>query len=122
MEAREAIGKVGKETEPVKKMLESIGFKYTHEVDPFDGGPHFRCALRDIKPIKEKITGVLISNKLFDPNKARDVLVSLKHPEHDFFAIKTLLHVHGDGQLSMDPEQIHKLNLTLPQKITAIPF
>lgn len=43
MDARESIGKVGKETEPVKKMLESIGFKYTYEVDPFDGGPHYRC-------------------------------------------------------------------------------
>lgn len=122
MEARESIGKVGKETEPVKKMLESIGFKYTYEVDPFDGGPHYRCPLKDIKPVKEKITGLLITNKSFDEEKAREVLISLEHPDHDFFAIRALLQVHGDGQLSMDPQLMKDLNITLPQKVTAIPF
>lgn len=122
MEARESIGKVGKETEPVKKMLESIGFKYTFEVDPFDGGPHYRCPLKDIKPIKEKITGHLITNKSFSKENARDVIISLDHPDHDFFAIRTLLQVHGDGQVSLDPQLVKDLGIKLPQKITAIPF
>lgn len=122
MEAREAIGKVGKETEPVKRMLESIGFKYTYEVDPFDGGPHYRCPLKDVKPVKEKITGLLITNKSFNKDKAREVLLSVDHPEHDFFAVRTFLEVHGDGQLSIDPTLAKELNITLPQKITAIPF
>lgn len=52
IEARNAVGKVGKDTLPVKKMIESIGFKYTNEVDPFDGGPHYRCPLKDLKPVK----------------------------------------------------------------------
>jgi arginine N-succinyltransferase len=122
MEARESIGKVGKETEPVKKMLESIGFKYTFEVDPFDGGPHYRCPLKDIRPVKEKITGQLIDNRSFDPNDTREVLLSLEHPDHDFFAVKTMLQVHGDGQVSIGPEVIKELGIKLPQKITAIPF
>lgn len=122
IEAREAIGKVGKETEPVKRMLESIGFRYTYEVDPFDGGPHYRCPLREIKPIREKITGLLITNKSFDREKARDVIISLEHPEHDFFALRTMLQVHGDGQLSIDSQLVKDLNLKLPHKVTAIPF
>lgn len=122
MDARESIGKVGKETEPVKRMLEAIGFKYTFEVDPFDGGPHYRCPLKDIKPIKEKISGLLITAKNFDPTKARDVIINFEHPEHDFFAVRTMLQIHGDGQLSVDPELVKKLKITLPQKVTAIPF
>ncbi len=122
LEAREAIGKVGKETEPVKRMLESIGFKYTYEVDPFDGGPHYRCPLKEVKPIKEKITGVLITNKSYDPKETREVIVSLEHPDHDFFAIRTQLQVHGDGQVSLDPQLVKDLGIKLPQKITAIPF
>lgn len=121
MEARESIGKVGKETEPVKRMLENIGFKYTFEVDPFDGGPHYRCPLKDIKPIKEKITGQLVANR-FDPKDTREVIINVTHPQYDFFAFRTQLQVHGDGQVSMDPEVIKKLGLTTPQKITAIPF
>jgi arginine N-succinyltransferase len=121
MEARESIGKVGKETEPVKRMLENVGFKYTLEVDPFDGGPHYRCPLKDIKPIKEKITGQLVANR-FNPEDTREVLINVIHPEYDFFAFRTQLQVHGDGQVSMDPKIIAKLGLSTPQKITAIPF
>jgi arginine N-succinyltransferase len=113
---------VGKDTEPVRTMLESIGFKYTYEVDPFDGGPHYRCPLKDIRPIKEKITGLLITNKSFDREQSREVLLGLEHPDHDFFALRTQLQVHGDGQLSIDPLLIKNLNLKLPQKVTAIPF
>ena len=121
MEARESIGKVGKETEPVKRMLENIGFKYTFEVDPFDGGPHYRCPLKDIKPIKEKITGQLVDNR-FESSKSSEALIHLEHPDYDFFAVKAELQVHGDGQVSMDPAIVKKLGLQLPQKISAIPF
>jgi len=122
MEAREAIGKVGKETEPVKRMLESIGFKYTHEVDPFDGGPHFRCPLKEIKPIKEKLSGTLISGHTFESEKSISALVALDQKENDFFAIKTQLQVHPNGELSIDPIVIDELKLSLPMKITAIPL
>lgn len=122
MEAREAIGKVGKETEPVRKMLESIGFKYTYEVDPFDGGPHYRCPLKDIKPIKEKIEGVAVANKSFDEKKAKSVLLGLEKNDHDFMSFKTMVQVHENGELTIDPETIKEFDLKLPIKISAIPF
>src|SRR5690606_11836023 len=59
-EARNAIGKVGPETEPVKRMLESIGFCYTQEVDPFDGGPHYRARLKDITLVRDMIAGEIV--------------------------------------------------------------
>jgi arginine N-succinyltransferase len=52
-EARNAIGKVGKETEPVLHMLKKIGFEYKNQVDPFDGGPHLWANLDDVLPIKK---------------------------------------------------------------------
>jgi arginine N-succinyltransferase len=122
MEAREAIGKVGKETEPVKRMLESIGFKYTYEVDPFDGGPHFRCPLKEIKPIKEKISGTLVSGLGFDSQNSISALVALEQKDNDFFALKTQLQIFENGDLSIDPQLIEEFKITLPMKVTAIPF
>lgn len=58
-EAQESIGKVGKDTLPVKKMLEDIGFKYNQEVDPFDGGPHYRAKLKDIKIAQNLFNGLM---------------------------------------------------------------
>ena len=43
-DAQEVIGKVGRETRGVEKMLRRIGFQYCNRIDPFDGGPHFRAA------------------------------------------------------------------------------
>ena len=51
-EARNAIGRVGKDTEPVVHMLKKIGFRYMNQVDPFDGGPHFWANVDDLLPLK----------------------------------------------------------------------
>lgn len=59
-EARNAIGKVGKETEPVLHMLTKIGFQYKNQVDPFDGGPHLWANVDDLLPVKK------ITNLIFD--------------------------------------------------------
>jgi arginine N-succinyltransferase len=50
--ARLVLGRVGEETKPAQHLLESIGFKYLDEVDPFDGGPHYGAELAEILPIK----------------------------------------------------------------------
>ncbi len=47
-EAQDVIGKVGKETRGVEKMLRRIGFQYCNRIDPFDGGPHFRATTDEI--------------------------------------------------------------------------
>jgi arginine N-succinyltransferase len=52
-EARNAIGKVGKDTEPVVHMLKRIGFEYRNQVDPFDGGPHLWADVEKISPIRK---------------------------------------------------------------------
>ncbi len=58
-EAKNAIGKVGKETEPVMHMLKKIGFTYKNQVDPFDGGPHLWANVDDMPPVKNMQTATL---------------------------------------------------------------
>lgn len=50
--ARTVVGRVGEATKPAQHLLESIGFEYLEEVDPFDGGPHYGADTADILPIK----------------------------------------------------------------------
>ncbi len=52
-EARMLIGKVGKDTEPAKAMLERMGFKYEDHIDPFDGGPHLHARTSDVSIVRE---------------------------------------------------------------------
>jgi len=50
--ARLVLGRVGEATKPAQHLLESIGFEYLEEVDPFDGGPHYGARTQEILPIK----------------------------------------------------------------------
>ena len=50
--ARLVMGRVGQETRPAQHLLESIGFVYRHEIDPFDGGPHYGADLADVSIVK----------------------------------------------------------------------
>jgi arginine N-succinyltransferase len=51
--ARSVLGRVGEQTKPAQHLLESIGFEYLDEVDPFDGGPHFGADTKDILVIQQ---------------------------------------------------------------------
>lgn len=50
--ARLVLGRVGDKTQPAKHLLESIGFQYLEEVDPFDGGPHYGAEIKNISIVK----------------------------------------------------------------------
>jgi len=52
-EARAAVGQVGADTLPARRMLEGIGFTDTGRVDPFDGGPHLEAVTEEIKIVRD---------------------------------------------------------------------
>ncbi len=75
VEVREFIGKVGQDTLPVKKMLEDIGMKYNNEVDPFDGGPHYRGKIKELKTSKN-IKKLSLDLSLKTSNLEKYIIVS----------------------------------------------
>ena len=46
------IGQVGDETRGAQRILEAIGFKYSGQIDPFDGGPHFSAQTEQIELVR----------------------------------------------------------------------
>ncbi|MCC5792993.1 MAG: arginine N-succinyltransferase [Legionellaceae bacterium] len=50
-EAQAVIGKPHRSTEPAMKILQKEGFRYSHYVDIFDGGPTIEAPLHEIKTI-----------------------------------------------------------------------
>jgi arginine N-succinyltransferase len=117
LEARNSIGKVGDETLPVKKMLESIGFHYAYEVDPFDGGPHFRAKREDIKPIKNLFTGAASEAK--SEHNLTPVLLNIQDEQNHFSAIKTLAKIEGE-QLIIAPNTMQEFNIGPGTKLSGI--
>lgn len=120
IEARNAIGKVGVDTQPVKRMLEGIGFKYTKEVDPFDGGPHYRAKLSDLTPVKEQTECTLIFNKELDKKDCKNYLVTLL--EGESFEVIKVLGIMEKGKLLSNQKEQPDYNFINNCKINAIPL
>ena len=122
-EVRESIGKVGKDTLPVKNMLEKIGFKYMNEVDPFDGGPHYRARLQDITPVKKFLKLRLVSEEEIGSGKNEELIISFPHEKYHFFALKIEARVDREKMLiSIKNEFCDKFNLNADSQIFSIPF
>ena len=120
--ARNTIGDVGEETKPVVKMLESIGFQYSEEVDPFDGGPHYRAKTTEIKPIKEFFTGTIaISQKPDSCQKIyKKILVKPESLEEPFQAY--CIEASIDHQTKKIFIKDNNSSLTEGQSVDAIPL
>lgn len=53
--ARELVGRVHREGEPARAMLEREGFRFTGLVDVFDAGPTVICFRDDIRTVRESV-------------------------------------------------------------------
>jgi arginine N-succinyltransferase len=98
--ARLVLGRVGDETRPAQHLLASIGFKYLHEVDPFDGGPHYGANVEDITIVKN---GYWSEMKAMDKGQFTDrTLVGLKR-DGEFRAVYTACDKQGDQLIVPTP-------------------
>lgn len=105
--ARLVLGRVGQETRPAQHLLESIGFKYLHEVDPFDGGPHYGANLRDITIVKNgRSVSVVKSEKAHFNNHG---LVGLKRGG-EFRGLMTA-YDEVEGKIALPPLAMRTLDV-----------
>lgn len=115
--ARSVLGRVGEQTKPAQHLLESIGFEYLDEVDPFDGGPHFGASTKDIRVISEGRKLKLVEFK--DPAFREKSLVGAENEE--FRAGLVSCDIRND-EIAIPDKSRESLNLELGQEIFCAPF
>lgn len=115
--ARLVLGRVGEATKPAQHLLESIGFEYKDEVDPFDGGPHYGAKTKDILPIKKGQTLPLgeIKGAVY---KAQGLV---GYGQDDLRCILTAYEIR-DGVLSIPQKSRDLLKADLDQNLFVTPF
>lgn len=114
--ARLVLGRVGEATKPAQHLLESIGFEYLDEVDPFDGGPHYGAKTREILPIK---TGKKLPLGEFkDPNYKAQGLIGVG--SNDFRCVMTGYEIR-DGEVSIPSKARELLGAELNQEVFVSP-
>ncbi len=115
--ARLVLGRVGEATKPAQHLLESIGFTYLDEVDPFDGGPHYGAKTANILPIKKGQKVRVAETK--DANfKALGFIGSY---DENFKAAVSGYEIR-DGQVYVPNKTRSILNLDIDQEVFVTPF
>lgn len=126
-EARNAIGKVGKETEPVLHMLKKIGFAYRNQVDPFDGGPHLWANVDELLPLKNLKQCKLrnSSEKQAGAHKESGLLCKTHQSNAEFRAVAIQAFVQGDEVSIAEPALdgvMKNLSLNSNDPVTFMPY
>ncbi|MCY4524877.1 MAG: arginine N-succinyltransferase [Halobacteriovoraceae bacterium] len=122
-DAFESIGKIGKETLPVKHMLEKIGFKYTNQVDPFDGGPHYQASLTEVKRNLCFFEGIIKNSEKYNESKAVKLLISLPSDDNAFAAVSVSANIENKGKtknIILKNKDIKQLGIKVNLKTNAI--
>jgi len=95
-EARMLIGKVGKDTEPAKAMLERMGFRYEDHIDPFDGGPHLHARTSEVSIVRDT-KRIKLGAACPRAQAKGEALVSFEG-EDGFRAVSTSVMLSSDGK------------------------
>ncbi|MDR3605901.1 MAG: arginine N-succinyltransferase [Oligoflexia bacterium] len=124
-EARNAIGRVGKDTEPVLHMLKKIGFSYKNQVDPFDGGPHLWANVDDLLPLKKLGTYALTPSAKSETTDA-GLVTSAKRPTRGGFRAIAAQAAIKDGKITLSDvsdEELHEaLGLSPGDSVMFMPY
>lgn len=115
--ARSVLGRVGEHTKPAQHLLESIGFEYLEEVDPFDGGPHYGSKTEDILPIKlsKRVRLTEFKDSSF---KEQGLLATTRE---DFQATLANYDLRGD-EIAIPQKTRSLLGLEIDEELILAPF
>ena len=116
-EARKVIGRVHRNTEPAKAVLESEGFEFRDLVDIFDGGPTVHCARENIRAVRESRTGTIaeIGN---DSRDSESLLIS--NCAADYRVCVGDLRWNADGTCTLDTAAAATLGLGVGDTCRAV--
>jgi arginine N-succinyltransferase len=120
---RKMLGKVGPQVEPVKHMLENLGFRYVQRIDPFDGGPHYEAKLAEVTLVRDHRPARLVRTPADRSPPAPDRLVGLSRPDGRvrFRAVRCPAQFEGDEVRI--PEEARKLLDARPgDRVHVVPF
>jgi arginine N-succinyltransferase len=118
-----ALGKVGRSTEPARRMLARIGFRYVNRIDPFDGGPHYEAKLAEITVVRGHRRLEVAAEPLEAGRGDPEVLAGLLRTSgtNRFRAVRTRARVSG-RRVRIPDAAARALGVTEGDEIDLVPF
>jgi len=117
-QARAVLGRVGEQTKPAQHLLESIGFKYIEEVDPFDGGPHFECATNDVRVIAQ--SRLLKLAEFSNPSMKDTCMVSYQFSD-EYYCVTCNADIR-ENSIMIPPKYLALLEANISDTVRIAPY
>ena len=119
-DAQAVIGKVGRDTRGVEKLLRRIGFEYVDRVDPFDGGPHFAGKTDKISLIRDAgARTIALDANVVDASRA---LVARTYPSSPWFKAIAVPARIDDAEVALAPAAARHLELAAGDTAWVLPL
>jgi len=118
-----ALGKVGRSTEPARRMLSRLGFLYVNRIDPFDGGPHYEARLSEVTLVRDHLRLPLHAEPLGAAGRDPEFLAGVLRAAgtNRFRAVRTRARVSGEAvRLPLDVRQA--LGVKPGEPVHLVPF
>jgi arginine N-succinyltransferase len=128
-EVRDQIGVVGPQSAPALHVLERVGFRFLHQIDPFDGGPYWGAPLEDIAVIKRlRHLVVRVVHPATVPvrvglgrDAGREALLVAPENGAELRALRLQARVLAD-EILLAPEDAAALGLGTGRRVAVVPF
>ena len=117
------IGTVGRATEPARRTLESLGFRFVNRIDPFDGGPHHEARLAEIPLVRAHRRLPVAAGELPAASRHPEVLAAVERSggTNRFRAVRTRARVRG-GAVELPAEARRLLGVRPGEAVHLVPF
>jgi arginine N-succinyltransferase len=118
-----ALGKVGRSTEPARRMLSRLGFRYVNRIDPFDGGPHYEARLSEVTLVRDHRRLPLHAEPLGAAGRDPEILAGVLRAAgtNRFRAVRTRARVSGEA-VRLPPDARRALGVKPGESIHLVPF
>ncbi len=94
---RKHLGEVGPNTEPVRRLLQRVGFRSVSRIDPFDGGPHYEARLEDVTLVRAHRSASLAPEPLASGGTEALVAVERRSGRDRFRAVRCQARQFHEG-------------------------
>lgn len=115
------IGQVGPRSRGVQRMLERIGFEYTHRIDPFDGGPHYEARLSDIELVRKTKRARVVIDAFAAGGGVTGLIAKLGTGRVGFQAVRAEFALNGKAA-RVSPETARALRVRAGDEVVVMPF
>jgi arginine N-succinyltransferase len=120
VEVQEQLGKVGPESQGAVYLLEKIGLRFLHHLDPFDGGPFYGAKVKDLALVQQFRRYRLAPDTAPNKNEGEQLLIGWEG-EDGFHAVRLVARPESD-LLYCSREMLSALRLAEGVEVGAVPF